>query len=680
MAKRPLPNSGKARNMTVNQFTVSKAVNFPELQAAVVSATGGKGNGGGKKDDTVTKDEFNSGFQDGVSQIKDGFSSLGVGLGPLQLIVDFVKGFASKIGNIFTIFKGFFNILLSIPKAIANAFKKKDKEDDKKDKKKGKLKGALEKGKKKERDKDRKDAKKGRGGFLRFATALKPVLILGAILAISTGLIMLYNWLVGKGLFAFFDNLLTGIRIGLLDLKAGFALVFKGEKSEEFKKLQAEKAELIIEKKVLKNLSDEDKEFLASDQNSAEAKNLRIQQRAIAEGADRQGVMTALESESGTVREILKTEFNLDALDALKFAQFQKEGVETALGIDTELVTKNLGLDTRLTNEGQFGSIKNVDNFGPAALTGSTEEIYGSRVFTTKDGDLTKEMLFEELKTQRPELTMEKVEQMIMTTPGMALAPDGNTILQTNTGGADSEGLVKMQRNEVTGDLETADLPGGSLSSNLMKVAIDEDNSFLTRMASAVAWFNTNLPGITTTVESVINMTGLNDIEGELLDAQAEESANKDIVNQVQAKKELETMVEIVQDEYFRDALEKAGVDGERIGASNTGKIGKEKDQALIEDLNRFSEVDGDASNLSRMFRRDSFEFDDGTNMNSAQIEESLVARIQSSLELTNREDAQIIYNTYMDNNQNMIQNIAPTSDTGQSTSNLYFPDVANIP
>ena len=42
MAKRPLPKAGKARNMTVNQFTVSKAVNFPELQAAVVSATGGK--------------------------------------------------------------------------------------------------------------------------------------------------------------------------------------------------------------------------------------------------------------------------------------------------------------------------------------------------------------------------------------------------------------------------------------------------------------------------------------------------------------------------------------------------------------------------------------------------------------------------------------------------------------
>ena len=43
--------------------------------------------------------------------------------------------------------------------------------------------------------------------------------------------------------------------------------------------------------------------------------------------------------------------------------------------------------------------------------------------------------------------------------------------------------------------------------------------------------------------------------------------------------------------------------------------------------------------------------------------------------------DAQIIYNTYMDNNQNMIQNIAPTSDTGQNTGKpIYLPDVGYLP
>ncbi len=123
MAKRPLPKAGKTRNMVVNQFTVSKSVQFPEFQAAVASATGNGGDKNGKSQ-TLTKEEFNSGFQDGVGQIKEGFAGLGAGLGPLTVIVDFVKGFVSKIGNIFQIFKGFFQILMSIPRAIANAFKK----------------------------------------------------------------------------------------------------------------------------------------------------------------------------------------------------------------------------------------------------------------------------------------------------------------------------------------------------------------------------------------------------------------------------------------------------------------------------------------------------------------------------------------------------------------------------
>ncbi len=149
MAKRPLPSasSGGKDVLMVNQLTVKKGVQFPEIQSAVASATGGSKDGNGKKDDTLTKDEFNSGFQDGVGSIKEGFAGLGAGLGPLTVIVDFVKGFVSKIGNIFQIFKGLFQILMSIPRAIANAFKKnKDEEKDK--------------DKKSEKDKDKKDKKK----------------------------------------------------------------------------------------------------------------------------------------------------------------------------------------------------------------------------------------------------------------------------------------------------------------------------------------------------------------------------------------------------------------------------------------------------------------------------------------------------------------------------------------
>ena len=103
MAKRPLPSasSGGKDVLMVNQLTVKKGVQFPEIQSAVASATGGSKDDNGKKDDTLTKDEFNSGFQDGVGAIKEGFAGLGAGLGPLTVIVDFVKGFVSKIGNIF---------------------------------------------------------------------------------------------------------------------------------------------------------------------------------------------------------------------------------------------------------------------------------------------------------------------------------------------------------------------------------------------------------------------------------------------------------------------------------------------------------------------------------------------------------------------------------------------------
>ena len=171
-------------------------------------------------------------------------------------------------------------------------------------------------------------------------------------------------------------------------------------------------------------------------------------------------------------------------------------------------------------------------------------------------------------------------------------------------------------------------------------------------------------------------MTGLNDISGVTLDEQADMSAGKDIVDQYGAKKELKDITEIVQDEYIREVL-----DGDREGLANQGELGKERDQALIEDLIRFSEVGQDADNLSYMFRRDAFEFSDGTNMNSEQIEEALVSWIMSAIEGT-RAEAQVVYNTYMDQSESLTQTITPQSDTGSNTSSnnsIVMPDLTYV-
>ena len=679
MAKRPLPKNNTKDVLMVNQLTVRKSAQFPELQQAVASATGGSSGGKSEieKDDTLTKDEFNSGFQDGVGQIKEGFSGLGAGLGPLQVIVDFVKSFASKIGNIFTIFKGFFNILLSIPKAIANAFKKKDKDDDKKDKKKGKLKNALEKGKKKEREKDRKASGKSRAGFARFATALKPMLIVGAILAISAGLILLYNWLVGKGLFVFFDNLLTGIRIGLLDLKTGFALVFKGEESEEFRKLEAEKAELILEKKVLPNLTEADRAILADENVSKEQKAIRLQKLATAKGGVSQdAVFRALSRKEGNVADTLQAEFNLEPIILKEINEFVKEGLDFTKDFDTAKVTEELKLKTRLATESNFTTTETVRN----ALGVPVSEITrGTRVFTTSDGqDLTIDKLLAELQKQDDDLTEEKLRQILLSAPGVGVADDGTTIVQTGVGGADELGRVVVERNEFD-ELVTADKEGGSLG----KTLLESESGFVQGIGKVVRANEvvpTNNPFFI--LKLVGDLLGTNTIEGEKLDEESLEAASEDIVNQPQLDKKRDELGEEIQALYIREQIKNAGIEGERIGLANQGKSGKLRDQALIEDLARFSEVDGDANRLGiGPFRRDSFEFSDGTDMNSAEIEESLVTRIQSSLELRNREDAQIIYNTYMDNNQNMIQNIAPTSDTGQNTGKpIYLPDVGYLP
>ncbi len=333
MAKRPLPKAGKTRNMVVNQFTVSKSVQFPEFQAAVASATGNGGDKNGKSQ-TLTKEEFNSGFQDGVGQIKEGFAGLGAGLGPLQVIVDFVKGIGSKIGSLFTIFKGFFNIIMSIPKAIGEAFKKKDKEDEKKDKDDKKEEEKKDKKDKKDEDKKHKEgleeSKKGRKGFRGFISLLKPILIVGAIVAISAGLIKLYNWLAKKGLFEYFEKLGEQITFQLNRLRMTFTRFFgDGEESEYFRELQAENAN-IQAARILKDGFSEEEQAKLDRQKNAEDKTIALIEILEARGvAADQG-----EEQRRVLRELVTNEYNFSEGIFSEDRETSETLIKGALGVD----------------------------------------------------------------------------------------------------------------------------------------------------------------------------------------------------------------------------------------------------------------------------------------------------------------------------------------------------------
>ena len=363
MAKRPLPSasSGGKDVLMVNQLTVKKGVQFPEIQSAVASATGGSKDDNGKKDDTLTKDEFNSGFQDGVGQIKEGFSGLGAGLGPLTVIVDFVKGFASKIGNIFQIFKGLFQILMSIPRAIANAFKKN--KDEEKDKDKKAEKDRDKKDKKKQKNQDKKDKaslkerKKSRGGFAKFATMLKPALIIGAILAISFGLLKLYNWLAGKGLFEYFSDLSFGIKNSILDFKIMFAQWQENDVKE--KELLQERATLGVERLLERPdlISEENRKALETAETADEKAILLAGINQDLFGNEKSVTDTVIENNE-KLRSRVEEAFNfsLESVTATSTAITREERTKKIQGLDLNAVNESLGIvDTGILQPGMAG-------------------------------------------------------------------------------------------------------------------------------------------------------------------------------------------------------------------------------------------------------------------------------------------------------------------------------------
>ena len=85
-------------------------------------SNGGNGNGNGNGNDSPSKDDLedavNTGFKDGLGDIRQGFANLGAGLGPLRIIVDFVKNVGDKLMALFGIIKGLGKVIFSIPKAL----------------------------------------------------------------------------------------------------------------------------------------------------------------------------------------------------------------------------------------------------------------------------------------------------------------------------------------------------------------------------------------------------------------------------------------------------------------------------------------------------------------------------------------------------------------------------------
>tara|TARA_B100000900_G_scaffold172811_1_gene146752 strand:+ start:3 stop:2084 length:2082 start_codon:yes stop_codon:yes gene_type:complete len=656
MAKRPLPKAGKARNMVVNQFTVSKSVQFPEFQDAVKTATG---NGGGKKDDTVTKDEFNSGFQDGVGQIKDGFSSLGAGLGPLQIIVDFVKGFVSKIGNIFTIFKGLFNIIMSIPRAIAEAFKKKDKEDSKKDKDEEK------KDKKKEKKADKKhkegleETRKDRKGLFGFLRILQPVLIIGAIAAISYGLIKLYNWLAKKGLFEYFAKLGEQISFQINRLRMTFTRMFKdGEDSAHYRELQAENANIQAGRILKDGFSKEEQAKLDRQKNAVD------KTMALVEILETRGVAAEYGpiDQKRVIEELVTNKYGFS--DEGIFAKNRETGesyVTDALGTNVatkeEMDARAVELDAALEfNMEDYNALYsgdqlgykidpnsriidpkfNVDHSFFSGLTMSMEEgEYAQRKITGPDGELlTIDKITEDFNKKYAHLgdkftpmTVEEVGQQLNRVDDLIVLSDG-TIAKIDEADQLGGGFVKVKEDN---------------SGSLVQDTSEEEQTSL--MIAAVV---SSLQGPVFVDPSVIKEQLYED-EKEISARLINELLTQDgLIDVPKEKARLETVRKEIRREDLRTELEK---DGELDS----------DDTRLLDLLTTFRENEQNVDNYSRRaagrFRyewrgglADELQVS-GKDTTSQEVIDELIEAIRVSLgpDVTTGEAADV-YNTFMNN------------------------------
>ena len=378
----------------------------------------GKG-GSGKKDSTLT----NTGFSEGVDDIKQGFANLGAGLGPLQVVVDFIKGIGTKLSALFGIFKGFGKILFSVPKGIMGLFgrnKKKDKKDAKRDKKNAKLSGKM----------------------VGLLGALKPALILGAILAIGTGLVLLYNWFVRLGIIDAIKELATNFQLGLIDLQIGIAKIFN--KGEKLKMLEEEKAAIIIEKKVLPNLSEGDKKTLQTLGSPAAQANF-LAGRAVTKGASESGAQDALERSSGSMRTAVdelvigedasgnEIKLNMGAVSATDTQAYKTDTQLKIKEMDLPKLVSDLNLGSSLRTEGDFRELDEGYIW---------TDTYGFRTIDNADGTpFTLYDLADQIKKKNPPEKDEPplsdadafalANEIISAAPGLAVRGEDSAIIST---------------------------------------------------------------------------------------------------------------------------------------------------------------------------------------------------------------------------------------------------------
>ena len=594
MAKRPLPSasSGGKDVLMVNQLTVKKGVQFPEIQSAVASATGGSKDGNGKKDDTLTKDEFNSGFQDGVGSIKEGFAGLGAGLGPLTVIVDFVKGFVSKIGNIFQIFKGLFQILMSIPRAIANAFKKNKDEEKDKDKKSEKDKDKKDKKKQKAQDKKDKaslnERKKGRGGFAKFATMLKPALIIGAILAISFGLLKLYNWLAGKGLFEYFSDLSFAIKNQILDFKIMFAEYSDNDVRE--KELREERAALGVERLLDRPdlISEANREALEKAETADEKAILLSGINATMFGNEKAVTDTVLENNEKLRSRVEEAyNFSLESVTATTAAETREERTKKIQQLDLEAVNASLGIvDTGILQTGMAGDkeVFDQESQGFNLITGFAgqgffkQESKGYIGMFDENGDpLTVGKLQEALQANAPEgieITPADVLIFLDSNPELALGP-GDTVVRA-TDGVASRPRIDMDE-----------------SGKLVYFQNDYINDLIENPLANIA---AALPGTTGLVTSTLNkVRQVGDGVGIDME-EVDEARDTDIV-------ETGALDEKVIDETVKDLEQKTQIEQLKDLLEADGEL-SEEDLDLIELLTAYEEAGFNVKELPRKLRK----------------------------------------------------------------------------
>lgn len=347
-------------------------------------SNGGNGNGNGNGNDSPSKDDLedavNTGFKDGLGDIRQGFANLGAGLGPLRIIVDFVKNVGDKLMALFGIIKGLGKVIFSIPKALFGFFRSRKKKDriDKKN--------VLEN-------------KKATGKLTKMFALLKPVAILALIGAISFGLIKLYNWLARRGLGDYFERLGQSISDSILDFKIMLAEApFFGD-STKAAKLREEKVVRAVER-LDENLFTVRQEEDESDDEFKERKEKMVKEGNAVIDADGKAILAGVAKYDMIINE-LTGKVNMKTLqrilneentfgkgllvDPTGRTDFAREGIDTlTIGKgESEGTEKTLDTSASFSKAIKTTGVENVETAAIPSVSFSASDIGDDGTFRT---------------------------------------------------------------------------------------------------------------------------------------------------------------------------------------------------------------------------------------------------------------------------------------------------------